>query len=423
LKKSIIILLCAIMLMGLVVMQSGSAANKYEGKKLTVLYMSSVYADAAKKVATEFKKQTGADVEVVDFPYVTLHEKEVLDLSSNTGAYDVISVACQWDGEMAPFLTTLDPYIKRDKYDKSDIINNVLNQAGSWNGKITGIPHANTPYTLAYRTDLVKSVPKTWDEYLALCKKLTDKSKNFYGVSIPGVKEQFSSLFYIRLWSMGGAWADPNWKAAIDSPQTRKALIHCKELFNYADPAASSWGLSESINAFLQGKAAFCEAWPTLGITLDGDNPEKSKIVGKWATAPFPYDKTGITNLSAWDLSIPKATKNKDLAWEWIKFYTSKENQNKFYKDYAICSPRKSFWNQPEIKTSKIASLRTALDTAIIWWRLPASTEADKGLGIAAGQYISGQADLESTVKLMKKTIVDALKASPPPAGVKNTNR
>lgn len=452
-KKTISIILCMLILMSILVVGCGqkpgepakqqdttaqsdkkqdtSAAEqkstddgqKFKGKKITVLYMSSVYADAARKVAPAFKKLTGADVEVVDFPYVTLHEKELLDLSSNTGAYDVIDVACQWDGEFAPFEEELDQYIKKDSYDISDIIDNVLSQAGGWNGKTYGIPNANTPYTLAYRTDLVKEVPKTWDEYLELCKKLTDKSKGMYGVSIPGVKEQFSGLFYIRLWSMGGAWADENWNPAIDSPEARKALQHCKELFNYADPAAPSWGLAESINAFLQGKAAFCESWPTLGITLDGDNPEKSKIVGKWAVAPFPYDKTGITNLSAWDLAIPKGAKNKDAAWEWIKFYTSKENQNSFFKDFAICSPRKSFWEQPDIKSSKVASFRTALDTAIIWWRIPASTEADKTLGMAANEYISGQNNLESTIKVMKKSVEEALKKSPPPAGVKNTNR
>ena len=156
---------------------------------------------------------------------------------------------------------------------------------------------------------------------------------------------------------------------------------------------------------------------------MDGDNPEKSKIVDKWAIASFPHDKTGITNLSAWDLAIPKGSKNKDLAWEWIKFYTSKENQNLFYNEFAICSPRKSFWEQPEIKSSKVASFREALDNAIIWWRLPASTEADQNLGMAVSEYISGQTDLETTVKNMKKSIEDALKKSPPPAGVKNTNR
>ena len=47
-------------------------------------------------------------MEVVDFPYSTLHEKALLDLTSGgTAAYDVIDVASQWDGEFSPFLTDL----------------------------------------------------------------------------------------------------------------------------------------------------------------------------------------------------------------------------------------------------------------------------------------------------------------------------
>ena len=53
------------------------------------------------------------DVEIVDFPYASLHEKMLLDFTSGTASYDVVSVACQWDGEMAPFLEPLDSYISR----------------------------------------------------------------------------------------------------------------------------------------------------------------------------------------------------------------------------------------------------------------------------------------------------------------------
>ena len=74
----------------------------YAGKTLTVLYMSGVYADAARAMVPEFEAATGAKVEVVDYPYLTLHEKALLDLTSGTGSYDVIDVASQWDGEFAP---------------------------------------------------------------------------------------------------------------------------------------------------------------------------------------------------------------------------------------------------------------------------------------------------------------------------------
>ena len=77
---------------------SGDSGKPYEGETLTVLYMSSVYADAARAMVDEFEEITGATVEVVDFPYVTLHEKALLDLTSGgTAAYDVIDVASQWD--------------------------------------------------------------------------------------------------------------------------------------------------------------------------------------------------------------------------------------------------------------------------------------------------------------------------------------
>ena len=76
--------------------------QKYAGEKLTVLYMSGVYADAANSIKDEFEAATGAEVEVIDMPYSELHEKILLDLTSQTGTYDVIDVASQWDGEFAP---------------------------------------------------------------------------------------------------------------------------------------------------------------------------------------------------------------------------------------------------------------------------------------------------------------------------------
>ena len=142
------------------------SGKPYAGEKLTVLYMSSVYADAAKSMVDEFEEQTGATVEVVDFPYTTLHEKALLDLTSGTGSYDVIDVASQWDGEFAPYLTELTDFIEKDNYDMDEFIEKVLENSGSWQGKITGIPNASTPQLFAYRTDLMPDgIPDTWVKY------------------------------------------------------------------------------------------------------------------------------------------------------------------------------------------------------------------------------------------------------------------
>lgn len=433
-KKVVSILLCAAMAVTLAAgcgskkeesdSSKKSSGKPYAGEKLTVLYMSSVYADAAKSMVDEFEKETGAEVEVVDFPYTTLHEKALLDLTSGTGSYDVIDVASQWDGEFAPYMTELSDFIKKDNYKLDEFIDKVLENSGKWQDSIVGIPNASTPQLFAYRTDLLPNgIPDTWEEYRKIAKEQTKADEGMYGISVSATTGQLGGTFDYVLWSMGGAWADENWNVTIDSAETREALKHLKEIQNYADPAILSWGTEESIKAFLDGKAAVCETWPTLGLVQAADDEAQSKVVGKWALDTIPYDKTGTTLLSAWDLSIPAESKHQELAWEWVKMYTSPEKQNQFYKDYGILSPRKAFWEQDGIKGTYMDTVREALDTANMWWRIPASTEVDSMLNTVVSEYMSGQTELEDAVGKMQKGIEEALKNAPPEKGVKNYNR
>lgn len=432
-KKFVSVLLCTAMLTTMLAGcgggkdQSGSDAasadKPFSGQKLTVLYMSGVYADAANNMVEEFEEQTGATVEVVDFPYTTLHEKSLLDLTSGTGSYDVIDVASQWDGEFAPYMTDLAEFMEKDNYSTDVFIEKVLENCGEWQGVITGIPNASTPQLFAYRTDLLpEGLPDTWEEYREVAKAQTDAASGMYGISVSATTGQLGGVFDYVLWSMGGAWADEDWNVTIDSPETRAALEHLKEIQDYADPSILSWGTEESIKAFLDGNAAICETWPTLGLVQAADDETQSKVVGKWALGTIPYDKTGTTLLSAWDVSIPSASKNQELAWEWIKMYTSEEKQNQFYDEFGILSPRKAFWERDGIKGTYMDTVREALDTANLWWRIPASTEVDTMLNTVVSQYMSGQIDLETAVSKMQTGIEDALKNAPPEEGTKNYN-
>ncbi len=393
----------------------------FAGQKITALYFSATYAEAAKAYAPEFKEKTGIEVEIVDFPYLTLYEKMGIALSTGDTTYDVVTPACQWDGEFEPYLIDLEPYINRDNWDADDIIPSLWEQSGKWAGKIMGIPFSNTPQTLAYRTDLIKEIPDTWEELFVILDKVHDPSKGFYGMAIPGVKEQLSGLWMCVHWSLGGVWADEDWNVMIDSPETREALRIVKRWFSYADPAAPAWGLPESDAAFLNGNAAVALSWPTLAIAPNGDNPEKSKVVGKWAIGLLPFEKTGLSNLSSWDIGIPKAAKNKDAAWEWIKFYTSKEKQLQNFVEYSILPSRKSVWEQPEVKSHKLYPHKEASDRgALIWWRIPAGTMAETVIRDAVSNYVTNQWDIEKAVSYMEEGLKKILSEYPPPEGVKN---
>ena len=400
---------------------AAEAGLPYEGETLTVLYMSGVYADAARAMVDEFEAATGAKVEVVDYPYLTLHEKALLDLTSYTGSYDVIDVASQWDGEFAPFLEPLTDYIARDNYDMTVWIDNVLANCGEWQGTVIGIPNASTPQTFAYRTDLLPDgIPDTWEEYREALASVNDPANGIYGVTVSELSGQLGGVFDYVLWSMGGNWADEDWNVTINCDETRAALEHLYAIKEYSDPANLAWGTDESIQAFLDGKAAVCETWPSLGVVQKGDDPEQSQIVGKWALDVLPYEETGLTLLSAWDVAIPAGSQNKELAWEWIKMYTSYEKQNEFHDEFGILSPRKEFWEQDKMANQK--AVRDALDTANMWWRIPASVEADSMINTIVGSYLSDQIDLETAVTQLEDALNAALKNSPPEEGIKNYN-
>jgi len=408
----------------LVVAGAAIGQKKFAGKSIRVLYFSATYADAAKEYAKEFEATTGAKVEVVDFPYLTLYEKMGLALSSGDSSYDAVTPACQWDGEFEPFMEDLTPLIQKDKFDSADIIPGLWEQSGKWNNRIMGIPFSNTPQTLAYRTDLIKQMPKNWDDFFALCDKLNNPAKNFYALAIPGLKEQFDGLWMMVDWSIGGRWADKNWNLTIDSPETRRSLDIAKRWMKYADPAAPAWGLPESDAAFLNGNAAIAFSWPTLSIAPNGDNPEKSKVVGKWAIGLIPYEKNGVTVLSSWDIGIPKAAKNKDVAWEWIKFYTSKGKQLNNFLKYAILPSRISVWQLPQVKSNKLyPHWQASQQGAVIWWRIPAGTMAETYVRDSVSNYITDQWDQDKAVKYMEDGFNKLLTDYPPAKGVLNTGR
>lgn len=423
-KKILALLLAMSMVFALCAVASADG-KPFEGQKLTVLYMSGVYGDAAKAMVADFEEATGATVEVVDMPYSELHEKILLDAASGAGAYDVVDVASQWDGEFAPFMVDLTPYIERDNYDTNVFIENVINNSGIWQGKFVGLPNASTPQLFSYRTDILPDgLAKTWDEYRAQLAAVTNAENGFYGVDISGITGQLSGVFYYIYWSMGGNLADEDWNVAIDCDEARAALKHLKALGEEGiiDPNWLNWGTDECNEAFLRGDAAVCEGWPTLGLVQAADDPEQSNICGKWALSAVPYDKTGITNLSAWDVSIPESSQNKELAWEWIKMYTSFENQVRFYNDFGILSPREAFWEMDGIKGTYMDDVRIALDTANMIWRVPAYIEVDTMLNTEISAYLAEMQDIETTIANMKAGIEDALAHNPVEEGIKNYN-
>ncbi len=128
-RKVLIVCMVLLMISSVMVLAGGKKeetpaveGKPFAGQTITALYFSATYAEAAKEYSAEFTELTGAKVRIVDFPYITLYEKMGLALSTGDDTYDIVTPACQWDGEFEPFMEDLEPYIKRDNFDTSDFL-------------------------------------------------------------------------------------------------------------------------------------------------------------------------------------------------------------------------------------------------------------------------------------------------------------
>jgi ABC-type glycerol-3-phosphate transport system substrate-binding protein len=61
-------------------------AGKQDTRTLTLAINSGVEGDALKQAARDYEAQTGVHINIAEFPYANLFEKELVDLNAHSGA-------------------------------------------------------------------------------------------------------------------------------------------------------------------------------------------------------------------------------------------------------------------------------------------------------------------------------------------------
>jgi multiple sugar transport system substrate-binding protein len=402
--------------------ETAAGEKPYEGTTITVVYMSGAYVDAANSIKDSFKELTGIEVQVVDYPWEGLHEKVLTELIAGTGSFDMIPIAGQWMGELVPYLEDIAPYIESEETisDFQEGSYNVYN----WSGVQYGFPYQTLVYSVLYRTDLFEAAgitpnPQwTWDEYNETLAKLTKDGK--FGGDLAGVKHQQNVYFINRYWGLGGKTTTPDWEVTMDNETTIAALENLKATYASVDPKAKAGDISEWANLFAAGEVATAEGWPSVNwMTLD--DPESSKIAGKWDILPTPGD--GPIYASLWGIGINSASKNKEATYEWVKYYTSKESQYKFWEEFGMVPVRKSFWSDQTIfeKYPFFENYSIGQARATANWRISAANEGWEGiLNDEVAKYLEGGQTAEQTAKNIQDQWTVVLQNEPAPEGYKN---
>ena len=343
---------------------------------------------AGRALAKWFGEETGARVNVLVVPYPNMIEKATLDVTSGAGEYDVIQYWYPGLGSLVDngVLTDVTDWwnSNADAFKVDDIIPAFKDTYTLIDGKRYGIPYDGDIHLMFYNTTLFKKYgitepPKTWDEYLNICKTITEgeKGNGTYGCGIMASKVPLILIgtFLNRIAGFGGSFMDENGKPVVNSPENVAALEHLIAEMPYAIPDPKAVGFDEMLGPWLTGRVAMVEFWTDLGQMTD--NPEQSKIMGEWAVAPMPVQgekgKVSAPMNAGWGVGLSTLSKNPECSKKFMEFIMRPETNIKINQMVGGLDPmRESTFADPDFRkfvtpAEADAALAAELSNAVPW--------------------------------------------------------
>ncbi len=312
---------------------AGLLAGVAQAEEITVATVNNGDMIIMQKLSGAWEKETGHKINWVVLEENVLRERVTTDIAAKGGQFDIMTIG----GYEAPiwgkqnWLVPLDDL--GDDYDYDDLLDPI--KAGlTVDGKLYAVPfYTESSFTL-YRKDLFEAAgltmpdEPTYDQIKEFAEKLTDKSKEQYGICLRGKPGWGENMAFLgtMINTYGGRWFDMDWKPQLDSDAWKKAVTDYVHLLNeYGPPGATANGFNENQTLFASGRCAmWIDATSAAGRVYD---PKQSQGADKIAFTRSPTEVTpnGSSWSWSWDLAIPATSQKVDVAKSFIKWATSKE--------------------------------------------------------------------------------------------------
>lgn len=413
-KRMRIITATALVVVGLLL--TGCQPSSRGAKNLTLAINSGVEGDALKQAAKDYEAQTGVHINIAEFPYANLFEKESIDLEARTGAYDLIMLDDPWFPKFASrnVLTDLAPLLQKRGQNGPDAdfveTSVALCRHPYQTGALYALPYVGNSQLFFYRKDLFQKhnlkEPATWDEVLAAAKLISEQETNgapggrkIYGYVMRAAQGNAAVADFMPIfWAFGGEMFSADGQPSVNSPEGIAALKIMIELGKYSPPGYPSFNADEVGAHLLQGTAAMSINWPAWISSFS--DPAKSKVIGKMEFGQMPGAKhPGRAEIGNWLIAIPRDARNVDAAMDFLLWATTTE-QMKRSAVRGNPPTRKSVFRDPDLIAkfpSYPAQLRS-LESSRPRPRTPLWNEIENVFGIYLSKANSGELSAEDAM-------------------------
>ncbi|MGG5737663.1 MULTISPECIES: ABC transporter substrate-binding protein [Bacillus cereus group] len=334
-------------------------------------------------------------------------------LAASFGAKNPPDVMYMWNyPDYYKSLEPLDDYVNKDSSFKTtfdDFYTNILNYH-KFKNTTYGFPIGFTTRVIYYNKKLFQEtgVPLptsgwTWEQFSDAAKKLSNPEKKQYGFVLSSKKNSYAFQEYV--WSNGSSFISPDGKKVdgyMNSSKTQEILNDFQHMID-ENSAIVSDKVTES---FKSGKIAMIEngIWPLEDFKKAGMD---------FGTAEIPsfhgQPSKGVIHSAG--IAMAKDSKEKDLAWKFIKYFVSAEAAEMRKTDMPVL---KSVVSEQSHKNDQLLStfytmLERSSDTPGFLltnkW-----TEVDKKLDYAISSVLLGQNSADKALNEAVKLTEPALK-------------
>lgn len=399
---------------------SDSESGGGDGEQVTIVYARGKDdTGSTQELVKAFeKKHPNIKVKFKEMPTDTgtSHDQYVTMLSAQSSEIDVMDVDVIWPAEFAQagYLQDLDRFIQRDNIDMSQYIPGAV-EAGNYNGKQWAMPKFIDAGLLYYRKDIVKEPPKTWDELIEVAKKQKGEKGTKSGFVMQAAQYEGLVCNFIEFaGAYGGRILDDKGNVVINSPGTVKGLEKMIEVVKSGAVPGNILAIKEpeTHTMYKEGESVLARNWPYMFSILQ--NPDESKVVDQVGVAPLPKgDKASTAALGGWMMGINKYSKNKEAAWEFVKFVTGPEGQ-KISALYSHSPTYLPTYDDPEVQKANplyadenfVKGVSAAIPRPVS----PEYPKISEIIQVEVSNALSGKVSAKEAVKNMEQQLKEVVK-------------
>lgn len=412
-----------------------SVLGDHSGQPVNVITIQDPFIDALRQISPQFEGLTGAKVTTDGFGYDPLHEKEILGCSQNDSQYDVMFIDGIWIGEFVE-AGCIDPV--EDLWSDTDpsliawddYVESFAGQA-TWDGKKQCLPVAGYWQMVHYRKDLFEKAglkpPTTFKETMEDAKLFTD-NPDYPGMTGYAMNDRRGAAagqqYFEWIYSAGGKPWESNYPGSTDpyadqtpllnSDKSKEVVQYFKDMVPFGPPGVEQFAWDERFNAFAQGNVAMINAWSVRTPGLD--NPDISKVIGKWGVAMMPHadGAESVPPVGGWIMCMNKHSTRKEAAWDFMRWFASPE----IHKQFVLMGgppSRHSTFQDAEVQ-KKQPWVPTLYESAKAAWtegrpRHPLTFEMIDAIGLQVNRAIIGDASVSDAMDQAESDVTDMLKS------------